>query len=144
MNVNIFRKSSQGLNLTPAERSFLRLLEGLLAAALVAALPVVADALSHGAVNWSDVGRAALAAAATAVLLALIKWAKAQGDAPLTPSLANVAPSTPLIPPASLAPVSAPDASRPDPFAPLVLPDVPDATPTPAPSADAPATPASA
>ena len=127
--MNIFRKSSQGLNLTPAERSFLRLLEGLLAAALVAALPVVADALSHGAVNWSDVGRAALAAGATAVLLALLKWAKAQGDAPLPQQQeANVA---------ALAPV----ATAVDPFAPLSLPSVPPVPDGGAPSDEPPSPP---
>lgn len=37
-----------------------------------------------GAVNWRDVGSAALAAGATAALLALIKYCKAYGDPPLT------------------------------------------------------------
>jgi hypothetical protein len=50
---------------------------------LVAALPIVADALGHGGVNWADVGRAALAAGATAAMLALIKYCKAYGDPPL-------------------------------------------------------------
>jgi hypothetical protein len=61
----------------------LKLIEGLVCTALVAALPIVADALGHGAVNWADVGRAALAAGATAALLALIKYCKAYGDPPL-------------------------------------------------------------
>jgi len=50
---------------------------------LVAALPIVADALGHGSVNWADVGRAALAAGVTAARLALIKYFKAYGDPPL-------------------------------------------------------------
>ncbi len=70
--------------LTPGERALLRLAEGLLCAALVAALPIVADALGRQAVNWSDVGRAALAAGATAALLALNKYLRAHGDPPLT------------------------------------------------------------
>ena len=68
---------------------------------------------------------------------------------PRTPALASVAPSTPLSPPAPhLEPLSPAawaatlDASaQPDPFAPIVLPDT---DTTPAPAADAPATPASA
>lgn len=66
--------------LTPAERALLRLAEGLLCAALVAATPIIAQALGQQGVNWGDVGRAALAAAATAILLALVKYARAQGD----------------------------------------------------------------
>lgn len=132
--MTIFGKARAGENLSPAARSFLRLVEGLAATAIVAALPVVSDALSRGVVDWADVGRAALAAASTAVLLAVLKYAKAHADAPLPPSLASVAPVS--------APVPAADSSdAPDPFAPLVLPDT-DATPAPA--ADAPATPASA
>jgi hypothetical protein len=56
----------------------------------VAALPVVADALGSASVNWADVGRAALAAACVAVLLALAKYAKAQGDPVLGDALAEI------------------------------------------------------
>jgi hypothetical protein len=74
--------------LTPAARAVLvlRLLEGLACAALVAALPIVADALSHGPINWPDVGRTALAAAAAAVLLTLARYMRAHGD----PAVAEV------------------------------------------------------
>jgi len=69
--------------LTPGERALLRLAEGLLCAGLVAALPIIADALSQQPVNWSDLARAALAAGATAMLLALNKYLRAHGDPPL-------------------------------------------------------------
>ncbi|HEY7850561.1 MAG TPA: hypothetical protein VIC27_10885 [Ktedonobacterales bacterium] len=69
--------------LTPGERALLRLTEGLLCAGLVAALPIIADALGQQPVNWGELGRAALAAAATAVLLALNKYLRAHGDPPL-------------------------------------------------------------
>ncbi len=69
--------------LTPAERALLRLVEGLLCAGVVAALPVIAEALSQQPVNWSGLGRAALAAAATAMLLALSKYLRAYGDPPV-------------------------------------------------------------
>ena len=70
--------------LTPAERALLRLAEGLLCAALVAAAPIIAQALGQQTVNWGDIARAALAAAATAALLALAKYARAQSDPPLS------------------------------------------------------------
>jgi hypothetical protein len=72
--------------LTPGERALLRLAEGLLCAGLVAALPIIADALSQQPVNWSDLGRAALAAATTAMLLALNKYLRAHGDPPIVAS----------------------------------------------------------
>lgn len=81
--IGLFTRARNNVALTPAERALLKLIEGLACTALVAALPIVADALGHGAVNWADVGRAALAAGATAALLALIKYFKAYGDPPL-------------------------------------------------------------
>ena len=66
--------------LTPGERAFLKLVEGLFCAALVAALPIVAGALGAGNIQWGEIGREALAA-----LLALGKYARAHGD----PTLAN-------------------------------------------------------
>jgi hypothetical protein len=87
----LFARARAYAPLTPGERALLRLIEGLACAALVAALPVVADALGRGPVRWDDVARAALAAAAVAVLLALAKYARAQGDPALGTVLAEVA-----------------------------------------------------
>lgn len=81
----LFAQARNHALLAPGERALLKLIEGLACAALVAALPIVASALGHGGVNWSDVGRTALAAGATAALMALIKYCKAWGDPP-TPS----------------------------------------------------------
>lgn len=81
----IFIQARNHMQLTPSERALLRLIEGLACAALIAALPIVADGLSGGNVNWGDIGRTALAAGATAALLALIKYCKAYGDPPLPP-----------------------------------------------------------
>lgn len=85
MTGNIFARARAYANLTPAERALLKLVEGLICAALVAALPVVAQALGHGGVDWPTIMRAALAAASVAVLMALTKYARAQAD----PSLAS-------------------------------------------------------
>jgi len=46
--------------------------------------------LGNAAVNWADVGRAALAAACVAVLLALAKYAKAHGDPALGDALGEI------------------------------------------------------
>jgi len=87
----LFRRARAYAALTPGERALLKLLEGLACAALVAALPILADALARGAVNWPDIARAALAASAVAVLLALAKYAKAHGDPALADALTAVA-----------------------------------------------------
>lgn len=81
--IGLLTRARNNVSLTPAERALLKLVERMVCTALVAALPIVADALGHGSVNWADVGRAALAAGATAALLALIKYCKAYGDPPL-------------------------------------------------------------
>jgi hypothetical protein len=57
---NLFARAAQGESLTPAER-----------------------ALSQGTLDWGNVARTALAASAVAVLLALVKYARAFGDPPL-------------------------------------------------------------
>lgn len=87
----LFARARAYAPLTPGERALLRLIEGLACAALVAALPIVAGALAHGPVRWDDVARTALAAAAVAVLLALAKYARAQGDPALGTAIAAVA-----------------------------------------------------
>ena len=80
---SIVRLARAYATLTPGERALVRLIEGLVCAALVAALPIIAEALARQQVNWDDVLRAALAAGATAALLALHKYLRAQGDPPL-------------------------------------------------------------
>lgn len=87
----LFARARAYQPLTPAERATLKLLEGLFSVALVAALPVVADALGRQSVNWTDIARTALAAAAVAVLLALSKYAKAHGDPALGATLDTAA-----------------------------------------------------
>ena len=88
--MNLFTKARAGLNLTPAERAQLKFVEALAVAGVVAALPVLADALStHGAIVWADVLHTGLATGAVAVILALVKYLKAQGDSPLADAAAN-------------------------------------------------------
>lgn len=70
--VRLFTLARSNASLAPAERALLKLIEGRACAALVAALPILADALGHSA------------GGATAALLALVKYCKAYGDPPLT------------------------------------------------------------
>ena len=108
---DMMRRAQAYQGLTPGERAVLRLVEGLACAALVAALPIVADTLSRQGVNWDDVGRAALAAGVTSALLALSKYVHAQGDPPLAG--AGAADATPTAG-ATLAGSAAKRASLPD------------------------------
>lgn len=111
----LLKRARAYANLTPGERALLKLLEGLACAALVAALPIVAGALGRGEVSWPDVGRAALAAAGVAVLMALAKYATAHGDPALAAALATTAGTVtraaPIAVPAPETPVPAPTSS---------------------------------
>lgn len=93
--LSIFRAAAAGANLSPAARAFLRFVDGLAVAAIVAALPVVAQLLAGqldtGAVNWAQVGTIAVCGVAFAFLMALAKWARAHGDAPLADVVTQVA-----------------------------------------------------
>lgn len=95
---SIFARAGAGMNLTPLERAALRALEGLAATAVVAAITAAAPLLAGATVNWSNVAHVALAAGITAALLAVLKYAKSFGDAPLPAS--TPASSAPAAPPA--------------------------------------------
>lgn len=90
---NVFERAAEYQPLTPGERALLRLIEGLACAGLVAALPIVAAALGSTDVNWGTVVRAALAAVAVAILMALAKYTKAHGDPMLSDALSQLAAS---------------------------------------------------
>jgi hypothetical protein len=49
--LELFRRAAQYQPLNPVERALLRLVEGLICTALVAALPMLADALIHNDVS---------------------------------------------------------------------------------------------
>ena len=84
---NLYSRAANYQSLTPFERALLRLVEGLVCTALVAALPIVANALASTSIDWGNVLRAALAAGAVAVLLALVKYARAHADPVLAGAL---------------------------------------------------------
>jgi hypothetical protein len=90
--LSIFARARSYRSLTPAERAFLRLLEGLASVALVGAATAAAQYLSSpapaglGALDWALIARVCVAGAAVAVLMAVAKYFKAHGD----PALADV------------------------------------------------------
>jgi hypothetical protein len=89
--VGVFAKARAHESLTPAQRAFLKLVEGFIIAGVVAALPVLSLALGEDSGNWAGVGRVALGTFATAALMAAVKYLKAQGDPPLADALTTVA-----------------------------------------------------
>ena len=89
--MGVFAKARAHESLTPAQRAFLKLVEGFIIAGVVAALPVLSLALGQADVNWAVVGRVALGTFATAALMAAVKYLKAQGDPPLADALTTVA-----------------------------------------------------
>jgi len=102
--MNLSQKAAAGFNLTPWERSLLKLGQSLLVAFAVAAAPVIADALSsHGAVDWGATLHNALLLGSMAVASMVVKYFKAQGDSPLptapTPQPGEIPVGGPGIPP---------------------------------------------
>lgn len=83
---SLFARASAGLTLTPWERAVLRFLEGLAASALMAGVTAIAPYMAGQAIDWRKVLSVFVTAAFMAVLLALKKYAKAFGDAPLPPT----------------------------------------------------------
>ncbi|MGH2515039.1 MAG: hypothetical protein ACRDHP_05230, partial [Ktedonobacterales bacterium] len=82
--MNIFAKANNNLNLTPAQRAFLKLIEGFFVAGIVAVLPVISQALAAQTINWALILRTAAATFSVAALLAVTKYLKAQNDPPLS------------------------------------------------------------
>ena len=102
---SLFDRAHRQLNLSPAERAVLKLVEGFLVAGLVAALPVVAQLLAQQSVDWAQSARIAGGVFVMAVLLAVLKYAKAHGDLPLeeiiTPIEQAVEAKVPPVPPSA-------------------------------------------
>lgn len=126
--MNLFAKANQGLNLTPGERAVLKLIEGFFIAGLASLAPVVARLAAQQNINWSDELRIVLVTFTVAVLFAISKYFKAQGDAPLATAADALAQEVtnrgglndvkqpivaPVAPAAPAAPTSAPSSAAP-------------------------------
>ena len=89
---SILARARRYQSLTPGERAFLRLVEGLAFVALVGAGTACAQYLAGpaagiGAIDWAVVAQVCAAGAAVAVLMALAKYFKAHGDPALADAL---------------------------------------------------------
>jgi hypothetical protein len=89
----VFSKAAQGANLSPAARAFLRLVEGIVAAAVVTAVPLIAQYLAgkdFATLDYAAALRYAVATLAVALLMAGLKYAKAHADSPLVEAAAGL------------------------------------------------------
>lgn len=93
--MNIFQRAQQGLNLTPAQRAFLKLVEGLVIAAIVTSIPIIGSAvathLKEGSVDWGSIALFSLGTFSTVFAAAVVKYCKAHGDSPLAQLVGGVA-----------------------------------------------------
>lgn len=89
--MNIFLKAWNGLNLSPGQRAFLKVVQGLIIGGLLAAFLAIAQYFySNGAVNWRSVLDVALVAFLMSVGYGLSKYFSAQGDAPIATALTEL------------------------------------------------------
>jgi hypothetical protein len=95
--MNMFTRSRLNLPLSPAERSFLKLLQGIVASALVSGVVAVVPFLEQQTVNWHTVATVGVSAVAVTLYTAIQKYFTAQGDPIVlpTPVAAPVAPAPP-------------------------------------------------
>lgn len=105
--MNLFARSNQGLNLTPGERAFLRLIELCVLAGLITAATAIVPLLANGVPDWQTVYHVALPAFCMAALGAFVKFYNAKGDKPL-PDPTVVAGMLPVTPPPAPAPTPDP------------------------------------
>ena len=114
----VFQRAHLGLNLTPQERAFLKLVQGLLWTGLIAAVGVLGNLLVSGAFAFNQTTLIAVSTAASvAILNSLHKLSSASGD-PLLAAAVGVAESVfgqylPLHQQSSPTPVAAPAAAAP-------------------------------
>lgn len=128
--MNIFSKAARGLNLTPAERAFRKLLQNWLLTAIAAGLTAGAQyVLGNGQVDLQKLLYLVVGAFLLSVLSAIQKYYTAQGDAPLalaaTAAISQVEqhfsepPAQPPLAPTPIKPVPQP----------IILPTIPNNTP---------------
>lgn len=124
--MNVFRRASMQLNLSPFERAALRFIELIAVAAAVAGLQAVSPLLAGvdlAYIPWDRIAHTFLAAATAAIIASVLKYFRSWGDAPLPGS-----PGSPVGMPLSTPPSSAPAAAPAAPVADTVPPVPSDAT----------------
>ena len=81
--LGLFGRARAGMALTPAERAVLKLIEGVVLAGIVAAAPVVAQALAGQHPDVLNALHVGLSAFCVAALGAILKYVRAFGDPPI-------------------------------------------------------------
>lgn len=96
MILDIYRRASKHLPLTPGERAFLRWVDTLILSVVSAAATAMGYAFwKHGGtLSWQDLAQAGVYAALTAILLAVAKYFRALGDTDLGAWLGQIAGQT--------------------------------------------------
>lgn len=88
--MNIFQRAHQGLNLSPEERAFLKLVKGFIITAAAAALSALAAVITNGATLHDSIVVVGVTFAVT-LLNAAAKYFSANGQAPLGAVIQGVA-----------------------------------------------------
>ena len=88
--MNIFQRAHAGLNLSPEERAFLKVVQGFAIVALVAAAGTLATVVSNGA-TFHDAVLAVAVSAGVATLLAVAKYFSANGQPALGAAIGTIA-----------------------------------------------------
>lgn len=104
--MNVFRRASMQLNLSPAERAVLRFVELIVVAACVAGLQAISPLLAGvdlAYIPWQRILHTFLAAASAAAIASVLKYFKSWRDAPLPiapapPAASGAAASVPPVP----------------------------------------------
>ncbi len=101
MFFDILARARAGQDLTPAERAFIKQLQGTVISILVTAATAAFPYLSGQTIDWSNVLHVFLASLSTSIFFTLSKYFTAQGDAPQNPAPAQPATSQPVASPVS-------------------------------------------
>lgn len=81
--MNVFQRNFLGLNLSPAQRAFIKVVKGAVISALFAGLAAVVQFLLLPTINWHAVLLIGGGTIGTTLAFALDKYFSAQGDTPL-------------------------------------------------------------
>ena len=82
--MQVFSRTFKGLNLSPGERAFVKLVEGWLFTAVATGAAIAYQLLATGSHDYNNIGLVAGGAAGLTVLNSFKKYMSSQSDLPLT------------------------------------------------------------
>jgi hypothetical protein len=80
---SVFKRSANGLSLTPGERAYIKLIKGWLFTGVAAGVLVLGQYLAAGVVDWQHITYGVIGAVVLTVLNSVEKYATSHGDTPL-------------------------------------------------------------